>query len=78
MVPKLLNLFCAIRESSSSQHTLRTLVQLCRRSLDNKGKVGVDLVDFSKALDCLYRELLIVRLETYGFGNAGLRFILAT
>ena len=41
--------------------------------LSNKGKVGAIITDLSKAFDCLLHDLLIAKLEAYGFGHKSLR-----
>ena len=72
MVPNFSNLLCAFRENHSSQHALLRLVEQCRKTLDKKGKVGMVVMDLSKAFDCLAYNLLITKMEAYGFGMGNL------
>ena len=46
-----------------------------QKCLDNSGVVGAILMDLSKAFDCLSHELLIAKLEAYGFGIESLKLI---
>ena len=75
MVPKFSNLLCAFREIYSLQHAPMRLVEQCQKSFDNKGIVGMVLIDFSKAFDYVTNEFLKVMLEAYGYGIDSLRLI---
>ena len=46
-----------------------------RKALDGNNKFGALLTDLSKAFDCLNHELLIAKLNAYGFDHASLRLI---
>ena len=43
--------------------------------MDNGGTFGVLITDLSKAFDCLHDELLIAKLNAYGFVTKSLKLI---
>lgn len=43
--------------------------------LDSSGKVGVILMDLSKAFDCIDHELLIAKLSAYGLNHNSLKYL---
>ena len=45
-----------------------SLIETCRKTFDEKGVVGMVLMDLSKAYDCLPHDLLIAKLAAYKFG----------
>ena len=45
-----------------------------KKALDKK-VAGALLTDLSKAFDCLHHDLLIAKLEAYGFGHSSLILI---
>ena len=66
------------RECHSPDHALIRSVQQCRKSLDNRGIVGMVLMDLSKDFDYISHELLIAKLEAYDFENDSLNLFLTT
>ena len=59
----------AYRKGHSCQNVLLKLTEEWRKYIDQNKIVGGLLMDLSKAFDCLPHELLVAKLEAYGFEN---------
>ena len=66
---------CGYRKGFSTQHALISMTEQWRKSLDKKGFAGAVLMDLSKAFDCMNHELLIAKLNAYGFKKDSLSII---
>ena len=66
---------CGFRKGFSAQHCLISLIEKWKKSIDNGGAFGALMTDLSKAFDCLSHELLIAKLEAYGFDEKSLKLI---
>ena len=50
-------------------------IENSKESLDQGGHYGALLTDLLKAFDCIIHELLIAKLQAYGFDHYSLNFI---
>ena len=66
---------CGFLKGFNAQHYLLTMVEKWRKILDEGGETGAVLTDLSKAFDCIDHNLLIAKLNTYGFEKRSLEFI---
>ena len=51
------------------------MIENWKKSLDQRGHYGALLTDLSKAFDCIMYDLLVAKLQVYGFDNDSLNFI---
>ena len=56
-----------LTEKYSTNSVLIRLIENWEKQLDNKKFVGAVLVDLSKAFDCVPHDLLIAKINAYGF-----------
>ena len=65
----------AFRPGYGCQSTLLRVIEDWKQALDNNKYVAAILMDLSKAFDCLPHDLLLLKLETYGFSENALKLI---
>ena len=66
---------CGFRKGFSTQNCLLNRIENWKESLDQGVHYGALLTDLSKAFDCIIHDLLIAKLQVYGFDNDSLNFI---
>ena len=69
------HLLSGFRQGYSTQHALFRAIESWKRCLDFKGIVGTNLMDLSKAYDCIPHDLLIAKLEAYGLDTCALKLV---
>ena len=66
---------CGFRKGYNTQQCLLKMLEKWKRSVDGGKVFDALLTDLSKAFDCLDHELLIAKLNAYGFSLPALRLI---
>ena len=67
---------CGYRKGFNTQTALLSLIEKWKSILDKKGFSGAVLMDLSKAVGTINHELLIAKLDAYGFSKKSLELIL--
>ena len=72
---KISEYLCGFRKGYNTQHALIRLIDKLNKSLDKKEKIGILMMDLSKAFDCISHDLLVAKLSAYKFDKCSLKLI---
>ena len=69
---------CGYRKGYNTQYALTAMIEKWKEQLDKNGGIaGAIFMDLSKAFDTLNHELLIAKVEAYGFDKRALAILLS-
>ena len=71
------NKLSGFRKNYNTQYCLTYMLEKWKNTLDNGKHVGAVFMNLSKAFDTIYHDLVIAKLEAYGFSNNALSFMLS-
>ena len=66
---------CGFRKGYNAQHCLLAMIEKWKKAVDNGNVFGALLTELSKAFDCLPHDLIIAKLNSYGFNLTALNLI---
>ena len=66
---------CGFQKGFNAQHCLLAMLKKWKKAVDTKKVFGALLTDLSKAFDCLLRDVIITKLNAYGFNLPTLNLI---
>ena len=69
------NFQCGFRKGFNAQHCLLAMIEKWHKTLDKVGETGAVLADLSKAFECIDHNLLIAKLDAYGFEKQSIDFL---
>ena len=75
MENKLSKCLAGFRKNHNTQNSLLRIIESCKAKLNNGSKVGVIIMDLSKAFDSLNYDLLLAKMEAYGLDNNAVKFM---
>ena len=66
---------CGFRTNHNAQYSLLKMIEAWKKHLDKGEKIGVILMDLSKAFDTINHSLLLAKLDAYGFSRTSLKLM---
>ena len=69
------NFVSAYRKHYNANHVLISLIESWKINLDNDKMIGAVFMGLSKAFDCIPHNLLIAKMEAYGYSEDFLTFL---
>ena len=73
--PLLYKFQCSFRKGYGAQECLFAMSENWKSAVDQRKVFGALLTDLSKAFDCRSHELIIAKLNAYGFNLAALKLV---
>ena len=68
-------LLVGFRKNHSTENALLNIIEKWKHALDKGKKIGTIFMDLSKAFDTLNHNLLLAKLNAYGFSFHAIKFI---
>ena len=66
---------CGFQKGFNAQHCLIALIETWKKSVDSGGAFGALMIDLSKSFHCRSHDLLIAKLDAYGFDKKSLKLV---
>ena len=66
---------CVFCKGFNAQHCPVNMIEKWKVSVNHGGMFGALMTDLSKAFECLHHELLIAKLDAYGFDITSVKLI---
>ena len=67
MTSKFSHFLCGFKKNHNSQYSLLNLIEIWRKHVDERDRIDVILMEFSKAFDTINGSLLLNKLEASGY-----------
>ena len=66
---------CGFRKNQNAQYSLLKMIETWKKHLEKREKIGVIMMDLSKAFDTINHCLLMAKLDACGFSRASLKLM---